>query len=274
VEIVVDDGPSIDNTETLVKSYIKKYWDKVKYYRNPVKIWMCPAFLEALGLWTGKYLWLMGSDDFMYKKSLHYLMDAIKKSPKLILSSRIETSFWNWEENLITDDWVKIISITTNNFFDLLWKKEILYYDKVNYFTFISIFCFEKKHYQESYDYLKSKIDNTFLNKHYFNFSLIGFSNLKKNDYISIIDNPKLIICESDNHWWSPHRKISRDLLHLTKFLKKQYILSISTKIFFIKMNGMWWFNCNIVPYIKKFLIKLWLFNIVLKLYKICFKKR
>jgi abequosyltransferase len=25
VEIVVDDGPSIDNTETLVKSYIKKY---------------------------------------------------------------------------------------------------------------------------------------------------------------------------------------------------------------------------------------------------------
>jgi hypothetical protein len=74
----------------MVKEYIKKYWDKIKYYRNPVRIWMCPAFLEALNLWTGKYLWLMWSDDFVAFNAIWNILECINKcSPKIIYSGRI-----------------------------------------------------------------------------------------------------------------------------------------------------------------------------------------
>lgn len=48
VEIVIDDGPSKDNTEELVKTYQEKYKGKIRYYRNEKAIGMCPAFLEAI----------------------------------------------------------------------------------------------------------------------------------------------------------------------------------------------------------------------------------
>jgi len=48
IEIVIDDGPSKDNTKEMVEMYQKRYPGKIRYYRNNQAIGMCPAFLEAM----------------------------------------------------------------------------------------------------------------------------------------------------------------------------------------------------------------------------------
>ena len=101
VEIVVDDGPSSDNTEYMVKKYIKKYWDKIKYYKNSVRIGMCPAILEALSFWSWEYLWLMGSDDLFSDNSLGIMIKTINTyNSRLILCNR------DWIEKLECKNWI------------------------------------------------------------------------------------------------------------------------------------------------------------------------
>ena len=48
VEIVINDGPSRDNTEELVREYQEKYKGKIRYFRNTIAVGMCPALLEVI----------------------------------------------------------------------------------------------------------------------------------------------------------------------------------------------------------------------------------
>ena len=119
IEIVVDDWPSTDNTKAIVNEYIKKYWNKIKYYRNPVRIWMCPAFLEAFFLWKWEYCWIFSSDDFMTERTLEITLNIIKReSPSLI--------FWRertkWKTKDEGGDLIKLFD-WMSDFSIYLWEK-------------------------------------------------------------------------------------------------------------------------------------------------------
>lgn len=246
VEIIVDDGPSSDNTESMVKEYIKRYWNKIKYYRNPIRIWMCPAFLEALNFWTGKYLWLFGSDDSMNKTSLWNILTIINSSPRIIYFRRKTIKFWDeifdgWKPKVISFKWM-------TEFCEYLWDKtELTFHDKDVFFTFISVLCINKDYYHNSY---KNLINNIWyseheLKKNYFNFSIIALSNIKTKDIVSIVLNPICVYCETNKIWWIPNKKISQDLRHLTKYISCNYPISFKCKIFFKKLNFNWYLWCE-----------------------------
>ncbi|HMS91870.1 MAG TPA: glycosyltransferase family 2 protein, partial [Candidatus Absconditabacterales bacterium] len=92
IEIVIDDGPSKDGTERLIKQYQQTY-KNIRYFRNTKAVGMTASFLEAISLSNGKYTWLFGSDDFMYKNALEIVIDIIKsKSPTVILPNRLSFS--------------------------------------------------------------------------------------------------------------------------------------------------------------------------------------
>lgn len=273
IEIVVDDWPSTDNTASMVKLYIKKYWDKIRYHRNPVRIWMCPAFLEALDLWIWKYLRLIWSDDSINEISLWIMLNKIKeKSPKLILWKRcsyeklnndnknIETrDFW-WFEDFSTYIWI--------NYSWLTWWQ--IAEDREVFFTFISVFCINNEYYKKAHHDLLNHVTSDYLNHHYFNFSFIAFSQLYNFDIISIIESPRIIWVQKNELSRSPNKKIADDLKDEINYLRNNYVLSNWAKKCLKRLlypRIMAWLLTPIRN-IMKFLWLLNLYNIISKKYR------
>lgn len=264
VEIIVDDGPSSDNTESMVKEYIKKYWNKIKYYRNPVRIWMCPAFLEALELWIWKYLWLMGSDDSINEIGLWVILKKIKDtSPKLILSKRcpyeelnrdnkiIETKDFNWFQDFST-----YLSI---NYLWLKWWQ--IAEDRDTFFTFISVFCINKEYYNKAHRDLLNHVSKDYLNHHYFNFSFIAYSQLFNSDILSIIESPRMIWVQKNETSWIPNKKIADDLKDEMDYIKEHYVLSNWSKKCFKRLLYPWIMSWLLTPF-RNFMKSIWLLSL------------
>ena len=101
VSIVINDGPSTDNTTKMVAEFQQKY-NNISYTQNKKAVGMLPAILESIQMSNGQYTWLFGSDDFMHKDALKITLDIIKNnSPALILSNR--TIFENPKDLEIKD---------------------------------------------------------------------------------------------------------------------------------------------------------------------------
>lgn len=255
VEIVIDDWPSKDDTEKLVKEYKEKYPNKIRYFRNDVAIWMCPAFLEAIEYSNWIYTWLMWSDDLMTKEALNETLSNIKKySPWLILSDRyvfsddselINLNIDTWKENVILYNW--------QEFFDFLWNdNKTNWSNNWNFFTFISIFCFKQELYlKNKYLFLEKYNNYKRLNYNYFNFALIPMYNLD-NEIVIIIKNKTLILAKWWNNWWSFNSmNIFNDLFFIIKIFIKSYNISLKCKLFFYH-NLIYWFAPSIWWIIRK----------------------
>ncbi|AHB41433.1 glycosyl transferase family protein [candidate division SR1 bacterium RAAC1_SR1_1] len=227
VEIVIDDGPSKDNTQQLVKDYQNKYPGKIRYFRNDKAIGMCPAFLEAIEFSGGEYTWLFGSDDLMTSEALSTTLNIIKKEkPGIILSDRYVFSSDLEKEKLnIFMNKKDIVLNGSNDFFSFLGKD-----NKENgsangvFFTFISIFCFKQNLYLRNKElFLNKYIQYKGLDNNYFNFAIIPFFDIIK-EKIVIIKSKIMVLARGDNHGWSfSSMKIFNDLYFLVKVLRKQY---------------------------------------------------
>ena len=78
-EIIVYDGFSTDDTESVVRPYLDKY-DFIRYFctnkRNNIDIDLNNAVLEA----TGRYIWTLSSDDLLNKGWLSCFLSAFENS--------------------------------------------------------------------------------------------------------------------------------------------------------------------------------------------------
>lgn len=259
VEIVIDDGPSTDNTELIVKEYIKIYWNKIKYYRNSKRIWMCPAFLEAFSLWKWEYCWIFSSDDLMTQNTLKITLDLIKQhSPCLIFWREIVK--WNESnDNKVLDikilNWINDFSLYVSN------CKKDLFIKNTDIFTFISLFCSKKDFFEKNIKILSNSINIEEIKQNYFNFSLIWFTEIMSNDIIAIIEHPIFVLYTPNNDSWRPNIKILKDLKLLINTINKNYNLSPNFKYFLNKMYFTWIkafiIDRGIIPYIKR----IWLYS-------------
>lgn len=260
IEIVIDDWPSNDNTEKLVKEYQKKH-KNIRYLRNTETIGMLPAILEAISFSNGKYTRLFWSDDFMQKNSLEIVLNIIKnKQPTLILSNRFVFDNINECKKYKTESTKSIYFQWFSEFSIYLWLDEKeKYEDKWNYFTFMSIYCFETDYYQQMLDFVKKSICNIEeLNKNYFNYIVILFSKLTPDRTICIVESPRLVFCQTDNHWWRLNKNIFDDYIFLANLVQETYQLTTGCKKF-LKKNIRWlWMALYIYsPIINSKLIKL-----------------
>jgi abequosyltransferase len=79
IEIIVSDNCSTDNTKYIVQKVVNAGLP-VKYYRNPQNLGWGINFFKCFDLSTGKYVLLLGDDDFLYdgvlSKILGYLLSG------------------------------------------------------------------------------------------------------------------------------------------------------------------------------------------------------
>lgn len=75
IEIIVQDDCSPDNTSEIVKSINDS---RIRYYRNDVNLGLAPNIIDILNRVTGKYVYYITDDDFLFP-------DAIEKIKKFII---------------------------------------------------------------------------------------------------------------------------------------------------------------------------------------------
>lgn len=69
-EIQIVDDCSTDNTQEILKKYLKRYPDKIHYYRLPKNSGPAVARTEAIKRASGKYIAFLDSDDLWYPEKL------------------------------------------------------------------------------------------------------------------------------------------------------------------------------------------------------------
>lgn len=273
VEVVISDNASTDETEEKVKNLCKMY-KNVVYYRNMKNLWFWPNIINALNLWNGKYLWLLWSDDRICDSSIKSLIKCTNENPSLIL--------WNFLTNQYDDisSWWDLILNKYKNVADFLnnelWQeflkdKHINYFDVYEgYLSFMSIYCFSKKFFNEVIK--NSDIDT--IKYHSFNFSYLWLTVIEPE--ILFIRLP--ILCRQwhgekrtyETKWKMDSKIVFDKCSQLRKIFKKRN-LSLKSKIYMVKCALFW-----IKAYIMTLLIigfkKIWIYNVLCKCYKKYFK--
>lgn len=67
VEVIISDNNSSDDTETVARAFLDCCGGQFKYIRNNENIGMDRNFLQCVSLSRGKYIWLLGDDDYLAK---------------------------------------------------------------------------------------------------------------------------------------------------------------------------------------------------------------
>jgi len=80
-EIIVSDNASTDETEKIVKEYVKKY--KVKYYRNEKNIGAEANFTRCIELANGEFIGIFHSDDLYLPDMVKKQVEAFQKNPTI-----------------------------------------------------------------------------------------------------------------------------------------------------------------------------------------------
>lgn len=233
ISVVINDGPSTDNTEGMVREY-QKHYTNIFYSRNEKAVGMLPAILESIDMSNGQYTWLFGSDDYMSEEALMTVMDIIReKSPTLVLSNRVMTDTSYSPLSSETQSIRYFYGFSDFSIYLWLPEKE-KYDDKWNYLTFMSVFCFETWYYQEMKSYVMRYVCNyEALERHYFNYIVILFSALTATHIIAVVEHPRLVFCQWGNTSWKPNNKINIDIKMLMDFLSRTYVLSPNCKTLF-----------------------------------------
>lgn len=82
VEIVVSDNASTDHTDAVMRDLVQQY-PQLKYVRSEVNVGADRNFLKVVELASGRYVWLMGSDDMVAPGGVAEVLSAIENHPEL-----------------------------------------------------------------------------------------------------------------------------------------------------------------------------------------------
>lgn len=78
IEIIVSNNASVDNTEEIMKKYMKYENVDYKYSSNETNINMDGNFYKLINQGKGKYCWLLGDNEFLLDGSLTYILSNIE----------------------------------------------------------------------------------------------------------------------------------------------------------------------------------------------------
>jgi glycosyltransferase involved in cell wall biosynthesis len=78
IELYVSDNASIDSTPTVVKGFIEQGLP-ITYNRNPENVGAARNFIRCIQWSNGKYIWLLGDDDFLQPGALKLIVDTLKE---------------------------------------------------------------------------------------------------------------------------------------------------------------------------------------------------
>lgn len=82
LEIIISDNCSNDFTELKIKQYVEKF-SFIKYSKNKQNLGFLGNVLKLLDLASGRFLWVMGSDDWIEPFSLNHVLRVIENFPEI-----------------------------------------------------------------------------------------------------------------------------------------------------------------------------------------------
>lgn len=155
VEVVILDNASADNTEDVVSNFSKSY--PIKYLKREKNIGMDANIASCFDAANGKYLWVLGDDEILYRGTLDYVLNLCRVENFGILYME-NRGFQDGEENK-----VELISVPGTP--DVITLSSEKMFREVNVFlTFISANIVNKSAVINSFPEFNSRSDtNTFL---------------------------------------------------------------------------------------------------------------
>lgn len=84
VELVIVDGASTDNTETVVEQFQNEF-PNVRYFKEATNSGVDADYDKAVGYARGAYCWLMTDDDLLKDGAIDKVLRAIELAPELIV---------------------------------------------------------------------------------------------------------------------------------------------------------------------------------------------
>ena len=94
-EIVIADGASTDDTESVVAAYARKH-DFVKYHRLPKKGGVDRDIALGVSLASGDYCWLFSGDDVMRPSAITRVLEATASGHDVYLGHHMERAGGRW----------------------------------------------------------------------------------------------------------------------------------------------------------------------------------
>lgn len=155
IEVVILDNASTDNTAQIVSNFLDII--PIKYVRRPNNIGMDGNIASCFDATSGKYLWILGDDEILYRNSLKYIFEVCSNNDFGIL--HLENGGFKSEDEHIIGD----LSIPENPEIISL-NSELLFRNANIFLTFISANITNKLAVIKKFPDFNSKSDiNTFL---------------------------------------------------------------------------------------------------------------
>lgn len=138
VEIVIVDGASPDDTDSIVKGY-SEVCKQIRYTRLPSKGGVDRDYCKAVELAKGKYCWLMTDDDILIQGAIRTVLNRIQDDDYSLVIVNAEVR--NCDLSRLVDK--KRLQINHNRVYTPL-ENEDLFVDTANYLSFIGCVVINK----------------------------------------------------------------------------------------------------------------------------------
>ncbi len=115
VEILISDNCSIDDTQSLVAEYQKRYAN-IKYFKNEKNVGFDLNVVNSIEKATGKYCMYLGDDDAIAIGGIRYLVDFLRKNELSVLTYEL-VDYSNLNKSKITNGTIKdeLIHVTNSH---------------------------------------------------------------------------------------------------------------------------------------------------------------
>jgi abequosyltransferase len=211
VEIIILDGASTDNTESVVVQYQKRF-NNIRYIKAAVNSGVDADLSASINEAKGEYCWLMSSDDLLTSSAISLVLDGLKSECNIYLANRTECT----KEMTPVRRQYWFPKSTGDKIFDITDDDAIKnYLDSTDMigalFSYIPCIIVRRK------DWLEAKGSEQFFGSgyaHVFRF----FSIFKRGCRMMYISSP-LVLCRMDNDSFSSNGLVSRYMLDFNGYL-------------------------------------------------------
>lgn len=159
IELMVSDNCSDDGTQEVVSTHIERGLN-IRYEKNKTNLGMDGNFVSCFKKATGKYIWLLGDDDYLVENTLHRILDCLNEEEIGLLHLKMRnneqsiTTFSNkYDFYTQVSYWITFISA---NIVNSKYVNEISFQEYMGtYFTLIPLYmtAANKERINKTYNY-------------------------------------------------------------------------------------------------------------------------
>ena len=241
IDIVISDDASTDDTEAVVRSYMKKH-DNIFYYRNEKNL----RFFNTVHISNyiqSKYIVFLADDDCLTSFALPNIIEIIKKTNFDILFHRPDFSEKLDKKPIEKSNTFKIFS-WAQEYIKFLYENEKKYKNLICYFSFYSAVIAKTEYWLEAL----ANSDEKLLRTNNFPHEILHYYDLKEKTIV-IPDNT-FVLWRLLNEWYPGSKVLIGDLKEIMNYVEKQNNLKDLQQRKIIKKICIRWWSRTILLWI------------------------